>query len=103
MEALLHLLLLLLLPSFLMTFAAAQPGGDMTTEGSVHEAARLYPHMDASLQKAFYTCYRNNGKIATARLIASFVDPTAVAVARRVVKEANYDVPAAPMATNHDS
>ena len=71
-----------------------------TSSEKMSPAVELYPRMDPALQKAFYTCYKNNGKISTKKLIASFIDKQAIGVARVVVAQANYDVPDAPATTN---
>lgn len=53
-------------------------------------AVQIYPLMDSQLKQAFYTCYQNYGKISTKKLIACFVEPTAVSVADQIIARTGY-------------
>lgn len=54
-------------------------------------AVKLYPKMEPDLQKAFYSCYRNFGKISTKKLIASFVDAPSVIALDQIILQTKYD------------
>lgn len=47
--------------------------------------------MDPQLKQAFYTCYRNYGKISTKKLLASLVDPKAILVSDEMVSLTGYN------------